>query len=375
MTHALHKFFPMVLACTMLSALMLGFAQARTVKLDDFAIEAAKIVAQPGSANDPPFEEAIPSIPSVITTAPEPLVPPPTGQLNVVLDWYLTPYHAALIVARERGYFKREGLNVTLSPPADPAVPPKVVAAQHADLALTSQPRLHLLVEQGLPLIRVGTLVPAPLTTLLVRQDRDIDSLAKLQGKTVGYAFEAPARLLLDELLKDQSLTSADVSMKYLDFGLTRSLAEGDVDAVLGGFRHVTKQQLLQEGIEASEFFLEPDDSLPIYDELILVANRDVLKQHQRDIVNFLDALEHATLWLINHPDQAWELVRTAEPGLDTKANALAWDATIRYLALRPAALQVQRYRAFETYLIRRGLIETKTPVERLAIDITASEQ
>ncbi|SDL01445.1 putative hydroxymethylpyrimidine transport system substrate-binding protein [Modicisalibacter muralis] len=310
--------------------------------------------------------------PRTIVREAEPITPPPEHRLNVMLDWYLNLYHAPLIVAQERGLFDREGLEVTLTMPADPSVPPKLVAARRTELAITSQPRLHLLVEQGLPLIRVGTLVPLPLNALLVREDSGIGSLSELKGKTIGYALEDQARLLLDGMLASQSVSPKDMKLKRVDFALARSLIQNEVDAVIGAQRHMERRQMAQEGVTAIEFAVE-EHGVPLYDEMILIANRDVLKQHHRDIANFLDALQSATVWLINHPEQAWELVRRARPALDTEINARAWPETLRYLALRPGVLQEQRYVRFEAYLQKRGLIEALTPVKRLAVELGSS--
>ena len=43
------------------------------------------------------------------------------------------------------------------------ALPPRLVAARQADLAITYQPQLHFFADQGLPLMRVGTLINSPL--------------------------------------------------------------------------------------------------------------------------------------------------------------------------------------------------------------------
>ncbi|MCG7598348.1 ABC transporter substrate-binding protein [Halomonas sp. McH1-25] len=375
MKHGVKRALPVALAFILgMSGMIPAVGIGANQTLDEAALQAAETVVglQPsnGKASDGDTDAMPISSPQVITGEPEPIVPPPARPLRVALDWYLTPYHAALVVARERDLFKQAGLDVTLIQPADPTVPPKLVAAQHVELALTSQPRLHLLEDQGLPLIRVGTLVPAPLATLLVRQDASLDSLAQIKGKKVGYVFKMPAQLLLDGLLDKHALTARDVDLQRIDFGLNTTLADGDVDAVIGALRHVTSRQLEEAGVRVIEFPLTETD-LPIYDELIVVANRDVLQQHRRDIRYFLDALEQATLWLINHPEAAWELVRTAEPSLDTEANAKAWPDAIRYLALRPAAVQMQRYQRLETYLLQQGLIEHRTPANRLATDVT----
>ena len=48
---------------------------------------------------------------------------------------------------------------MTITSPADPRVPAKLVAAGRADLAMGRQPQLHMLIDKGLPLVRVATLI------------------------------------------------------------------------------------------------------------------------------------------------------------------------------------------------------------------------
>ncbi len=50
-------------------------------------------------------------------------------KLTVLLDWFVNPDHAPLVVAKQKGFFEAEGLDVELIEPADPAMPPKLVAA------------------------------------------------------------------------------------------------------------------------------------------------------------------------------------------------------------------------------------------------------
>ena len=104
-------------------------------------------------------------------------------KLTVLLDWFVNPDHAPLIVAQEKGFFKAAGLEVKLIAPADPSLPPKLVAAGKADLAVSYQPQLHVQVGQGLPLIRIGTLVSTPLNSLVVLRDGPIKKIADLKGK------------------------------------------------------------------------------------------------------------------------------------------------------------------------------------------------
>ncbi|VFS72443.1 Putative thiamine biosynthesis protein HI_0357 [Raoultella terrigena] len=64
-------------------------------------------------------------------------------KLTLVLDWYINPDHAPIMVAEQIGAFKEQGLDVKIIPPSDPALPPRLVAARQADLAITYQPQVH----------------------------------------------------------------------------------------------------------------------------------------------------------------------------------------------------------------------------------------
>ena len=45
-------------------------------------------------------------------------------QITVLLDWFINPDHAPLVVAEQTGLFDKAGLNVILVEPADPSLPP-----------------------------------------------------------------------------------------------------------------------------------------------------------------------------------------------------------------------------------------------------------
>jgi len=107
-------------------------------------------------------------------------------RITLLLDWFVNPDHGPIIIAQEKGYFADAGLEVEVIAPADPADPPKMVAAGKADLAVSYQPQLHLQVAEDMPLVRVGTLVATPLNCLLVLKDGKIKSIADLKGKKVG---------------------------------------------------------------------------------------------------------------------------------------------------------------------------------------------
>ncbi|MEX2629850.1 MAG: ABC transporter substrate-binding protein [Tistlia sp.] len=280
---------------------------------------------------------------------------------RVLLDWFLNPDHAPLVVALQKGFFEEAGLAVELLEPADPNDPPKLVAAGRAEVAVSYQPMLHIQVGAGLPLTRIGTLVATPLNTLLVLADGPIETLADLKGKRVGYSVGGFEEALLAAMLAPHGLGLEDIELINVNFALGQSLLAGQTDAVIGAYRNFEKHQLRLAG-GAGRFFYVEEEGVPAYDELILVARSDV-QPDPRDAA-FLGALERGVQYLINHPEESWELFVAYKEDLDDELNRLAWTDTLPRFALRPAAGDAGRYRRFARFLQDQGVVGALPPVE-----------
>ncbi|MGD9509005.1 MAG: ABC transporter substrate-binding protein [Geminicoccaceae bacterium] len=294
-------------------------------------------------------------------------------KLSVVLDWFVNPDHGPLVIARERGFFTAQDLDVTLIAPADPNDPPKLVAARQADLAVSYQPQLHFQVAQGLPLVRVGTLVATPLNSLVALADGPVQSVSDLKGRKVGFSVGGFEDALLGAMLERHGLKLADVELVNVNFSLSPAILAGQVDAVIGAFRNFELNQMDLVGRPGRAFFPE-EEGVPGYDELIYVAHRDDLGRAA--LRRFLLAVEAATAWTINHPDEAWDVFKGTDPSLDDELNHRAWRDTLPRFAHRPAALDHGRYVRFADFLAGRGLIpDPPPPLASYARDLFAEDE
>ena len=288
-------------------------------------------------------------------------------KLSVLLEWFVNPDHAPLVIAKEKGMFSAHGLDVDLVAPADPSAPPRLVAAGQADVALHYQPSLDLDVDAGLPLVRFGTLIETPLNTVIVMKDGPIKTLADLKGKKIGYSVSGFEDAMLGQILKTGGLTLADVELVNVNFALSSSILAGQVDAVIGGYRNFELNQMKIEGREGVAFYPE-ENGMPAYDELIYVTRKDLVGDAR--LPKFLAAVEEATIYLTNHPDDAWALFVKAHPDLDDDLNRRAWADTLPRFAKRPAALDAGRYERFSQFMKDAGLIREVPPVETYAVEL-----
>ncbi|MCB2218539.1 ABC transporter substrate-binding protein [Desulfofustis glycolicus] len=289
-------------------------------------------------------------------------------KLTVLLDWFVNPDHAPLFVAQEKGFFSKRGLDVQLIAPSNPNDPPKLVAAGKADLAVSYQHQHQMQVDQGLPLVRVATLIATPLNSLVVLADSGIDDIADLRGKTVGYSVGGFETVLLTVMLQQVGLQLSDVNLVNVNFSLSPSLLSGKVDGVIGAFRNFELNQLDLEGHPGRAFFVE-EFGVPAYDELIVVANRDDLDRPE--LRAFVDALEEGVQYLVNHPDDSWRLFIGEDRGdLDDELNRRAWRDTLPRFALRPGALDRSRYLRFAAFLHEQEIIDGIAPLADWAVEL-----
>jgi len=280
--------------------------------------------------------------------------------IDLVLDFYVNPDHAGIFTAQEQGYFKRGGLDVRTHVPSDPSAPLKEVAAGRADLAISYEPEVLLAREQGLDVKVVASLVHEPLTSLISLPAAAISGPASLKGKTVATAGIPYQADYLDTILARGGLSAGDVQQVNVGFNLLPALLSGRADAILGGYRNIEGVDLAERGENP---VITPVNELgvPNYDELVLVADPNAVKDNPKPIELFLDALSHGTRDAARSPALATQAILKAGQGLDPKLTRAEVDATVPLLQRQKGRqfgyLDQAQWEAFAGWMADRGLI------------------
>ena len=265
---------------------------------------------------------------------------------------------------KKRNFFKDLNLDVEMIEPADPNDPPKLVAAGKLDIAISYQPQLHIQVDQGLPVARIGTLVSVPLNSLVVLRDGPIKKISDLRGKKVGFSVGGFEEALLSGMLQKYNINMSDVELVNINFSLSPSLIAKKVDAVIGAFRNFELNQMDIVNKPGRAFYPE-EHGVPTYEELIYIANQ---KNKNNPIFDkFFNAIQKATLTIINDPVSTWKDFSSFRKGLDDELNKRAYKDTISRFALRPQAHDLKTYKNFGKFLKNKGIIKQDINVESFA--------
>jgi len=88
--------------------------------------------------------------------------------LIVYFDWSFNPHHAPLIIAQQKGLFKKHGIEVRLVSASGSEEGSHQVAEGNVDIAVSKQSsHLMRVINQKLPLVRIATLIDRPLECLI----------------------------------------------------------------------------------------------------------------------------------------------------------------------------------------------------------------
>ena len=276
-------------------------------------------------------------------------------KLTLMLDWFINPNHGPIIVAKEQGWFKQAGLDLTILQPSDPNLPSRLVATNQINMAVSYPSTLLTSVTHGLPLMQSGTLIGSPLNSLIVLNSNHIDRISQLKGKTIGVAVSSSGNAALKTILNSGGVKLDQVTLVNVGWSLTSALAMHRVDAIWSGLRNYEYVQLQQMGVKVHAFYPE-EHQVPPYSAMIFVVNKNHLNLPAIHIFN--QVIAKASQYILNHPQQAWlDFMAYSPKTLNTPLNKASWFDTVGRFSQHPAAMDPTRYQTYAQFLHRTGII------------------
>lgn len=114
----------------------------------------------------------------------------PTAQdgltpVRLQLDWYPQPEHGGFYTAQMLGYYKAEGLDVTILPLPQYGSVAQLVSTGKADIGLGSSDQILEWDSNGLPLLAIAATMQHDPQAVMVHKDSPIHGFADLEGHAV----------------------------------------------------------------------------------------------------------------------------------------------------------------------------------------------
>src|SRR5262252_4196025 len=110
-------------------------------------------------------------------------------KLTLQLKWVTQAQFAGYYVAKDKGFYKDEKLDVTIKAGGPDVAPPQVIAGGGADVVVDWMPSALASREKGVPLVNISQTFKRSGLELTCRADTGIKKPTDLKGKTVGIWY------------------------------------------------------------------------------------------------------------------------------------------------------------------------------------------
>src|ERR1700761_3094084 len=241
-------------------------------------------------------------------------------KLRFTLDWVPGATHGAFLIALQRGYYKQEGLDVTIDRGKGSAEVVRQLASGVYDMGF---PDVNVVIDfdsknpdQAFPVLMSGY-EEAPAAIMFLKSS-GITEPKQLDGKKIGVAPNDSTFKLFPIFAKQTGIDVSTVDVTSIDPSLRETLlAQKKVDAAPGQYFN-SFMELQAKGVPASDIgsFMYKDYGLALYRNSV-AASRSFLKDHPDAVRGFIRATIKGLKDMVRDPEEAVKAAVAYEPLLD----------------------------------------------------------
>jgi NitT/TauT family transport system substrate-binding protein len=233
-------------------------------------------------------------------------------------DWYPQPEHGGFYDAQIRGFYKEEGLDVTILPGGPYVNGDQQVSTGAAQFAMASSDHVLQAIDNGVPLVAVAATMQHDPQAVMVHQDSPVHSFKDLDGHAV--AIRLGASTWFEYLVRRYDLKNAR-----------------EIPATYSVANFLQDPGYIQQIFVTSEPFFVRQAGVPVrtllisdagYDPYrVFVTSRSFLQQHPEIVAKFVRASLRGWRDYLLHPDDIHAAIAKLNPSLSVPQMKFSYEA------------------------------------------------
>ncbi|HED12911.1 MAG TPA: ABC transporter substrate-binding protein [Gammaproteobacteria bacterium] len=286
-------------------------------------------------------------------------------KVTLQLKWVTQAQFAGYYVAKDKGFYKAENLDVTINPGGPDVAPAQVIAGGGADVVIDWMPSALASREKGVPLVNIAQPFKRSGMMLTCRKETGIRKPEDLRGRTLGVWFFGNEYPFLSWMAKLGIPTDGSANgVKVLKQGFNVDpLLQKQADCI-STMTYNEYWQIIEAGIPASDLvvFKYEDQGVATLEDGLYVLEKNLKNPAFVDkMVRFVRASMKGWAWARKHPKEAAMVVLENDAsGAQTKEHQIRMMGEINKLtAGSNGALDVADYNRTVKTLMSGG----STPV------------
>lgn len=238
--------------------------------------------------------------------------------IKLTLDWKIQGIHSWFYMAKEKGYFSEEGLDVEIDQGEGSAVTITRIMSGAYDAGFGD---MNAVIQNALSKpeqapVMVYQIYNQPPFSVLVKKDGPVGDLKKLAGLKVGSPAGSAAGRLFPALSSAAGIDPAKVEIVNVAPNLQEQmLIRGNVDASLV-FNVTSYLNLIGLGLDPDKdfhWYNYGDSGVDVYSNGLMVS-RKLLDEHPEAVKGLVKAVNRAMMEVISDPAAGAAAVKSVEP-------------------------------------------------------------
>ncbi|MFQ5912552.1 MAG: ABC transporter substrate-binding protein [Nitrospinota bacterium] len=246
--------------------------------------------------------------------------------VKFMLNWVPDGQQSAWFSAKEKGFYKKAGLDVTLMRGFGSAKTVKAVAGKAAEFGLADAGEIIKGRAKDIAVRAIGVFYAKDLNVIYTLQGSGIQTPKDLEGRTIGAPVWSSLRTVFPLLAKVNKVNAAKVKWVSMPpSGMRPSLLAGKVDSIA---TFTASDRILVE--EANKLgkkigrIIFADWGVNLY-SLVLTALDERIQNNPDQVRRFVHASIQGMAWAAKHPDQAVRILRKVYPQGTHESELFKW--------------------------------------------------
>lgn len=249
-------------------------------------------------------------------------------KVTLQLKWVTQAQFAGYYVAKEKGFYEKAGLDVTINPGGPDVAPPQVIAGGGADVIVDWMPSALASREKGVPLVNIAQPFKRSGMMLTCRKETGIKTPADFPGKTLGVWFfgnEYPFLAWMSKLGLPTTGGAKGVTVLKQGFNVDPILQK-QADCV-STMTYNEYWQIIDGGLKADDlivFKYEDEGVATLEDGLYVLEDKLKDPKFVETMGKFVKASMEGWAWARENPEEAAKIVLENDAtGAQTEAHQI----------------------------------------------------
>ena len=243
--------------------------------------------------------------------------PPPVPDEPLTIASGTLDSSVLTLIADEKGYFKKYGLNVTIREYPAGTYAVKELLAGNADLACAAEFVGVANSFHSEDLRIITTTAKINNLYLIIRNDRGITKPSDLKGKTIAVPKGSVAEFFLGRYLTLNRMDISDITVLYLaPADVIKSVVTGDADAAVIWEPYASQ---IEQPLGRNSTRWQAQSGQLYY--WVTYTRGDVIRDRPEMIRKYLHALDDAESFISAHPPEAKEIIQRRLNVTDDSVN------------------------------------------------------